>query len=216
MDFIVRLLDLACGRPLRPEDQGRARRLQLVIAALLSSLFFALIWGVAVGIRSPRLMLDNTWKVPLVVFLSSAFAVPAGLVTWKLSDAKCRATDLLLGFASGVFTGTLVLAVLGPVVALYYESSQWAGPILAQAAIGVALLTGTVVFSRGLIKRLETEGKMPGKRNLLLSIAAFKAVQVASLLQLLALVSPILPEHTRADHGIDGLAHQIHGEIEGR
>lgn len=210
MNFIVRLLDLACGRPLRPEDDGRARRLQLVIAAFLASLVFALIWGVAVGIRSPALMIGNTWKVPLVIFLSSAFAVPAGLLTWKLADAKCRATDLLLGFASGVFTGTLVLAVLGPIVALYYESSQWAGPVLAEGAITIALAAGTIVFSRGVFKRLPGE-----RRSVMLPIGVFKAVQIATLLQLIALVSPILPEHTHADQGIDGLAHQIHGQLEG-
>jgi hypothetical protein len=209
MNVIARLLDLACGRPLRPEDDGRSRRLQLVIAALLLSLFFALLWGVAVGVRSQHLMLDNTWKVPLVIFLSSAFAVPAGLLTWKLSEAKCRATDLLLGFSSGVFTGTMVLAVLGPVVALYYESSQWAGPVLAEIAITIALATGTVVFSRGVFKRIEGS-----KRSVMLPIAVFKVVQIATLLQLIALVSPILPEHTHVDRGIDGLAHQIQGQIQ--
>jgi hypothetical protein len=204
MNVIVRLLNLACGQPLRPEDDGRARRLQLVIAALLLSLFFALVWGVAVGIRVPSLMISNAWKVPLVIFLSSAFAIPAGLLAWKLSQARCRATDLLLGFSSGVFTGTMVLAVLGPVVALYYESSQWAGPVLAQIAIAVALAAGTIVFSRSVMARLEKD-----RRTVVLPIAVFKVIQIATLLQLIALVSPILPEHTHADRGIDGLAHQL-------
>ena len=35
MNVIVRLLNLACGQPLPAEDNGRARRLQLVMAALL-------------------------------------------------------------------------------------------------------------------------------------------------------------------------------------
>jgi hypothetical protein len=204
MNLIVRLLNLACGQPLPAEDDGRARRLQLVLAALLLSLLFALVWGVAVGIRVPQLMMANAWKVPLVIFLSSAFAIPAGLLTWKLSQAKCRASDLLLGFSGGVFTGTLVLAVLGPVVALYYESSQWAGPILAQAVIGLSLLSGLVVFSRSVMSRLEGN-----RRTVVLPILAFNAIQIATLLQLIALVSPILPEHTHADRGIDGLTHQL-------
>jgi hypothetical protein len=204
MNVVVRLLNLACGHPLRPEDDGRARRLQLVIAALLLSLLFALVWGVAVGIRMPRLMVANAWKVPLVIFLSSAFAIPAGLLAWKLCQAKCRATDLLLGFASGVFTGTMVLAVLGPVVALYYESSQWAGPVLAQIAITLSLTVGTIVFSRGVMSRLEAD-----RRTVVLPIIVFKVIQIATLLQLIALVSPILPEHTHADRGIDGLAHPL-------
>jgi hypothetical protein len=210
MNIFSRLLDLACARPLRPEDDGRARRLQLVIAALLASLVFALIWGIAVGVRVPHLMFANTWKVPLVIFLSSAFAAPAGLLTWKLSEAKCRATDLLLGFASGVFTGTLILAVLGPVVALYYESSAWAGPVLAQVAIAIALASGSIVFARGVMAR---HGK---DKRTLLPIAVFKVVQIATLLQLIALVSPILPERTHADHGIDGLTHQLQNPQEGQ
>jgi hypothetical protein len=204
MNIVVRLLNLACGHPLPPEDEGRARRLQLVIAALLLSLFFALAWGVAVGIRIPGLMLANAWKVPLVIFLSSAFAIPAGLLTWKLAQAKCRATDLLLGFAGGVFTGTMVLAVLGPVVALYYESSQWAGPVLAQSAIALSLVTGIVVFSRSVLSRVAEE-----RRTVVLPIAVFNVIQIATLLQLIALVSPILPEHTHVDRGIDGIAHQL-------
>jgi len=204
MNIVVRLLNLACGAPLHPEDDGRARRLQLVIAALLLSLFFALLWGVAVGIRVPSLMISNAWKVPLVIFLSSAFAVPAGLLTWKLSQAKCRATDLLLGFSGGVFTGTMVLAVLGPVVALYYESSQWAGPVLAQAAVTLSLAAGTIVFSRSVMSRVEKD-----RRTVVLPILVFKVIQIATLLQLIALVAPILPEHTHADRGIDGLAHQL-------
>ncbi len=118
---IARLLNIACGQPLPAEDEGRSRRLQLAIAAMLLSLLFALVWGVAVGVRAPGLALANAYKVPVIIFLSSMFAVPAGLLTWKLSGAECSATDLLLGFATGVFAGTLVLAVLAPIVALYYE-----------------------------------------------------------------------------------------------
>jgi len=207
MNLIVQLLNLACGQPLAPEDSGRARRLQLVLAALLLSLLFALVWGVAVGIRVPQLMMANAWKVPLAVFLSSAFAIPAGLLTWKLSQAKCRASDLLLGFSGGVFTGTLVLAVLAPVVALYYESSQWAGPVLAQLVIALSFLSGLVVFARSVLARAGEN-----RRSLVLPIAAFNVIQIATLLQLIALVSPILPEHTHADRGIDGLAHSLERE----
>jgi hypothetical protein len=201
MNVLLRLLNLACGKPLADEDDGQSRRLQLVISALVLSLAFALVWGIAIGVRSGPLMINNAWKVPLVIFLSSAFAVPAGLVTWKLSGAQCRATDLLLGFATGVFAGTLVLAVLGPVVALYYESSQWAGPVLAQGAIAIALLTGTIVFARGVMRRAEGD-----RRTLILPLGVFKVMQIATLLQLIALVSPILPERTHVDRGIDGLA----------
>jgi hypothetical protein len=201
---IVRLLNVACGNALPAEDEGRARRLQLAIGAMLLSLVFAVIWGVAVGVRIPGLAMANAYKVPIIIFLSSMFAVPAGLLTWKLSGAQCSATDLLLGFATGVFSGTLVLAVLAPIVALYYESSWWAGPVLAQIAIGVALLVGSVVMARSVMSRAHGP-----KRTITLSIVVLKVMQIAALLQLIALLSPILPERTHADHGIDGFAHPI-------
>jgi len=201
---IARLLNVACGQALPAEDEGRARRLQLAIAAMLLSLVFAVVWGVAVGVRVPGLAFANAYKVPVIIFLSSVFAVPAGLLTWKLSGAQCSATDLLLGFSTGVFSGTLVLAVLAPIVALYYESSWWAGPVLAQIAIAVALATGSVVLVRSVVKRAHGP-----RRSLTLSLVVLKVMQIAALLQLIALMSPILPEHTHAYHGIDGFAHPI-------
>jgi hypothetical protein len=198
MSSIATILNLACGNPLAPEDDGRARRMQLVIAALLLSLIFAGVWGVAVGSRVPALMAKNAYKLPTIILLSSVFAAPAGLLTWKLGAAQCRASDLLLGFASGVFSGTLVLAVLAPVVALYYASSVWFGPVLAQGAIALSLLTGIIVFARSVLTR--TEGK---RSTVILPLAVFNVMQIATLLQLVAMFSPILPERTQFDHGID-------------
>jgi hypothetical protein len=192
------LLNLACGNALPAEDDGRARRTQLVIAALLLSLLFAMIWGVAIGSRVPSLAIANAYKLPMIILLSSLFAAPAGLLTWKLSGAECRASDLMLGFTSGIFAGTLVLAVLAPVVTLYYASSAWAGPVLAQAAIALGLLTGIVVFARGVLRRMQG-----ARRSVVLPLVVFKVMQIATLLQLIALVSPILPERTSFDRGID-------------
>jgi hypothetical protein len=201
MNVIVTLLDIACGKALPAQDDGRARRVQLAIAAVLLSLVFALVWGVAVGMTRPALAVENAWKVPIIILLSAVFALPAGLLTWKLSGGECRATDLILGFASGVFSGTLVLAVCAPIVALYYGSSAWAGPILAQGAVTLALVTGSVVFVRSVVQRVHGR-----RRTVALTLGVFKLVQLASLLQLIALVPPILPERTHADRGIDGLA----------
>jgi hypothetical protein len=153
---------------------------------------------VAVGSRVPALMAKNAYKLPTIILLSSVFAAPAGLLTWKLGAAQCRASDLLLGFASGVFSGTLVLAVLAPVVALYYASSVWFGPVLAQGAIALSLLTGIIVFARSVLTR--TEGK---RSTVILPLAVFNVMQIATLLQLVAMFSPILPERTQFDHGID-------------
>jgi hypothetical protein len=204
MGTLMTLLDIACGRPIPAEESGRARRLQLVVAALLFSLVFAGAWGFAVGSRSAGLAIANLYKVPMVVLLSCAFAAPAGLLAWRLSGASVRGSDLALGFAGSVFGGTLVLAVLAPIVALYYHSSAWAGPVLGIGSAAVALLTGLVMFVRGVVRRLD-----PGAARgaVLLPVGVTMAMQLATLLQLAALASPILPERTVFSGGIDHLAH---------
>ena len=203
MGTLVTLLDIACGRPIPVEDSGRSRRMQLVVFALLASLVFAAVWGLAAGSRSAGLALANVYKVPMVVLLSCAFAAPAGLLAWRLSGARVRGSDLALGFTGGVFGGTLVLAVLAPLVALYYHSSAWAGPLLGIGSIGLALLTGTIMFVRGVVRRLPPETKT---RTVLLPVAVTLAMQLLTLVQLAALASPIFPERTVFGGGIDHLA----------
>ena len=199
---VMSLLDIACGDALPAETKGGARRLYFVATALLSSLLFAALWGLAVGSQSPHLMMANLYKVPMVILLSSLSAVPAGLLAWKLSGAKCTATDLLLGFASGVFGGTLVMAVLAPLVALYYHSSAWAGPLLGLGTAFLALGTGTIMFVRGVFRRLDAGvSKFP----VLFSVMAFVGMQLATLVQLIVLASPILPERTVFSRGVDAV-----------
>ena len=200
MGTLVTLLDIACGRPIPAADDGRSRRLQLMVFALLASLVFAAAWGLAAGSRSTELAFANLYKVPMVILLSSAFAAPAGLLAWRLSGTRLRGSDLALGFVGGVFGGTLVLAVLAPLVALYYHSSAWAGPVLGIGSAGLALLSGTVMFVRGVVRRLEPGTK---KRTVFLPVAVTLAMQLLTLLQLAALASPIFPERTAFSGGID-------------
>jgi hypothetical protein len=203
MGTLVTLIDIACGRPIPAEDGGRSRRLSLVIYALLASLVFAAAWGLAAGSQSTGLAIANLYKVPMVVLMSCAFAAPAGLLAWRLSGTRVRGSDLALGFAGGVFGGTLVLAVLAPLVALYYHSSAWAGPVLGIGSAGLALLTGTTMFVRGVVRRLEPGTK---KRTVFLPVAVTLGMQLLTLLQLAALASPILPERTVFSGGIDHIA----------
>lgn len=200
MTTLVTLLDIACGRPIPGEGGGRARRIELLLVALLASLVFAAAWGAAAGSRDAVLATANLYKVPMVVLLSSLFAAPAGLLAWRLSGAAVRGTDLALGFVGGIFGGTLVLAVLAPLVALYYQSSAWAGPMLGVASAFLALGTGTIMFVRGLLRRLP-----PGASKLAALVPAFVilAMQLATLLQLASVVAPIFPERTPFSGGID-------------
>jgi hypothetical protein len=202
MGTLVTLIDIACGRAIPPEDDGRSRRLQLVVFALLASLVFAATWGLAAGSRSAGLAIANLYKVPMVVLLSCAFAAPAGLLAWRISGTRVRGSDLALGFAGGVFGGTLVLAVLAPLVALYYHSSAWAGPLLGIGSAGLALLTGTVMFVRGVVRRLAPGTK---KRTVLFPVAVTVAMQL-----LTALASPVFPERTVLSGGIDHIAPSAH------
>jgi hypothetical protein len=204
MGTLMTLLDIACGRPIPKEDDGRARRLQLVVFALLLSLVFAAAWGVSVGSRSAGLAIANLYKVPMVVLLSCAFAAPAGLLAWRLSGAAVRGSDLALGFAGSVFGGTLVLLVLAPIVALYYHSSAWAGPVLGLGSAGLALLTGTIMFIRGVMRRLEPR---TSRRTVLLPVFVTLGMQLATLLQLAAIAAPILPERTFFSGGVDHFTH---------
>ena len=203
MGTLVTLIDIACGRPIPAEDDGRSRRLQLVVFALLSSLVFAAAWGLAAGSQSAGLAVANLYKVPMVVLLSCAFAAPAGLLAWRLSGSRVRGSDLALGFAGGIFGGTLVLAVLAPLVALYYHSSAWAGPVLGLGSAGLALLAGTTMFVSGVVRRLAPGTK---KRTIFLPVAVTLAMQLLTLLQLASLASPIFPERTAFSGGIDHIA----------
>lgn len=203
MTFFSTLLDLVCGKRLGEADAGRARRMQIAVSALLTSIVFAAVWGAAAGSRLPALAVANLYKVPMVVLISAVGALPAGLLTWKLSGAPGRASDLLLGFTGGTFAATLVLAVLSPLVALYYHSSLWAGPLLGQGSAILALVVGAAVFARAVFGHRREGVSRPA---LVLPVGVLAAVQVAMLAQLVAIAAPILPERTIFSHGVDHFA----------
>ena len=204
MGTLMTLLDIACGRPIPGTDGGRARRIELMIVALLASLVFAAAWGAAAGSRNAILATANLYKVPMVVLLSCVFAAPAGLLAWRLSGAAMRGTDLALGFVGSVFGGTLVLAVLAPLVALYYHSSAWAGPMLGVGSAFVALATGTIMFFRGILRRLPHGAP---KMAAFVPALVILGMQLATLLQLASVVAPIFPERTPFSGGIDHFGH---------
>jgi hypothetical protein len=197
---LTTLLNLACGQSLPEESNTRSRRLQLAVTAMFLALLLAAAWGLAAGSSSWSLALSNTVKVPLVILLSSLAAIPAGMLTWRLSGARGSGSDLLLGFSSSVFAGTLVMAALSPVVALYYHSSTWAGPMLGMGSVVAALLVGLVLFSR---RALMQKPAGVSRRATLLPVMVFVGMHLAALLQLIALAAPMLPELTAFDGGID-------------
>jgi hypothetical protein len=195
------ILHLACGRA-ADCDAGVARRWQLVLGSLLLGVALSALWGMAAGSTAPALALGNGFKVPLVVILSAVVALPAGLLALKLSGAAYRATDLTVSFASGILGGTLVLAALAPLVALYDQTSVLVGSRIAVGSAILALLVGAAVLTRNLLRQ-----RPPGtrRRAALFPAGVLVVVQLATLLQLIALASPILPHDTPFEGGVDQL-----------
>lgn len=126
----------------------------LSILALAAALALASLWGMAAGSESGALMVANAYKVPMVILLSALTALPAGIVTLRLSNARLGGADLAGAFATSIFGGTLVLATLAPLVAIYYHTSSKAGLPLALGSVFVALATASLLFARAVARRV--------------------------------------------------------------
>lgn len=193
------LMDSAAGQPPEP-GETRARRAQLITYAALSAVALAGLWGLAAGSSAGALGTQNLYKVPIVVLLSGLSAVPAGMLVAYFTNASVRPSDLLFSYATSVFAGTLVLAVLAPLVAVYYHTSTWAGPMLGVGSAFLGITVGALVFVRACMRRAG-----PKRGGALASIATFTSVKLAMMLQLIAIMAPILPQTDTFDHGIDTL-----------
>jgi hypothetical protein len=183
------------------EELSRARRLQLATVATLVALGFAAAWGAAAGSVDLHLALGNVVKVPMVVLLSAAASAPLGVVAWKLLGEDTSAVDLLLAHARGLLVGSMLLRALVPIVAIYYHSSAFAGPVLAIVAAFGSLAVGGAMF----VRFMASARGVAWPRLKVAVPAAVVLVQAAALIQLIALASPILPDETRFRRGIDGL-----------
>ncbi len=211
MDTLKTLMHLVGGYRLPDSENGSARRLQLVALAALASALLCAIYGFIAGSGGDMGMaLANLYKMPMVVLLSSVSAIPAGLLAWKLIQSSGSWTDLIVGTAAGTLTGSLILAVLSPLVGLYYATSTWLGPALALVIAGTATLTGVAVLIRfvmrgsdNLPKDVLARGTIGAWVRRLVPLAVMATIQMATLTQLIALASPILYEETLFDGGVD-------------
>ena len=208
MTIFRTILDLATGRTLPDQEVVPARRWQVIFAAALGAIALGGLWGLAAGSSSIALALSNVYKVPMVVLFSMTCAIPAGLLAWKLcatTAPKHESLDILQAFVVGVFTATLVLAVLSPLLALYYHSSVWAGPMIGLGSTGTAIIVGMIVFIRATMNRIAAKNR---KKELLFPVGVFVFMLLATCVQFVALASPILPEKTVFDRGIDAMVKQ--------
>lgn len=198
---LSQLMTLTCRGEL-PTPLTRANQLVLTISAIVCALLLSSIWGIAAGSSSSVLAIANSYKVPMVIFLSALTALPAGLVALRLANAKLAAMDLVTAFATSIFSGTLVLATLAPLVAIYYHTSSRAGVPLALGSVFVALGTATLLFSRAVKRKIGEDSRIASLIPVIILVALFSA----ALMQFVALASPIIG-HTGTvfDGGFDSV-----------
>jgi hypothetical protein len=202
MQTLVTVFNHACGIALPSAEATPSRRGQLSLSAMAASIAMAALWGAAAGSSVPSLALENLYKLPLIVVLSAVGAVPAGLLAWKLVRAARPARELLLAYASSIFLGCAILLVLSPLVALYYHSSEWAGPFVATGSVFFGLVVGIGTFVRTLWRSSSEEG--PSWRTIVPAVVVVVTFAL-TLSQLIATFAPILPEQTAFGLGIDAL-----------
>lgn len=197
---LSQLMTLTCRGEL-PHPLTRANQLVLTISAIVCALLLSSIWGVAAGSSSSALSIANSYKVPMVIFLSAVAALPAGLVALRMTNGRLAARDLVSAFATSMFGGTLVLATLAPLVAVYYHTSSKAGVPLALGSVFISLATATLLFGRAVKRRV---AEQPGRTASLVPVAILVALFSAALMQFVALAAPIIGEvGTRFDGGFD-------------
>lgn len=194
----TQLMTLTVGGEL--DTESPARHTMLAIYGLLAALALSSLWGIAAGSVSAELSLANAYKVPLVVLLSAISALPAGIVALRLTGAGLGVRELVGAFATSIFGGSLVLATLAPLVAVYYHTSSRAGVPLALGSVFVALATASLLFGRAVARRVRGR---PGRAMSIACVAILVALFLAALLQFVALASPIIADTTRFTGGFD-------------
>jgi hypothetical protein len=192
------LMTLTVGREL--ENTSRAQHTMLTTYAMLAALALCALWGIAVGSVATTLAVSNAYKVPFTVLLSALSALPAGIVALRLTNASLSGRELAETFATSIFGGSLVLATLAPIVAVYYHTSTKAGVPLAIGSVFVALATASLLFGRAVVRRLKGR---PGVATSMTSVAILVTLFVLALMQFVALASPIIADPTRWNGGFD-------------
>ena len=178
------------------------RSTQDLVRRSATTLGMASLWGLAAGSAKPLLALANVYKVPMVIALSLAVAMPAIFVTRRLLRITVSPVALFAAIVASLERGALVLLGFAPLLAVYAYTSQWVAPVLAQVSGVLALMCGGVAL-RSELSDLDAPRGALG----VLGIVAGVALGL-SLLQLISLATPVLPVHTSFGAGIDGLFHR--------
>lgn len=178
----------------------RTQRALLVVSSLLAALVLSALWGLAATSTSMTASLGNVVKVPTLLVGSGLAALPLVCVLWKLvGPTEARLSGMMLAYASALFGGTLLLAVMAPLVAIYQHSSTLAGPPVALGSAVVAVLGFAFLFWRTL--RRVAGGADVGK--LAVPAIVLIVVQGLALSQLAAATTPVFRERTTFGQGVD-------------
>lgn len=203
MTRIRTLWYLIGGHPLPEEEDGPAARTRIIVLAAFASALLAALFGVAISGTDPSYIPANLMRMPLVILLASAAALPPSLLAWRISGTDRPVSDMALGLAAGTFTGTLVLAVLSPLVLLYGLTSDWLGPILGLGTALIGTLVGLFTTCRSV--SLRSRGSEKSRLLILPPLGVMVVVHLLALTQLVSIAS-LMPESTFLDDGIEGLA----------
>ena len=196
------LFDLVSGGPIAEERVGGAHTLQVALRAFAASVGFAALYGAAAGCTSPVLVWQNALKLPMVVILAVVCSLPLGSLVWKVMGQPSRWSDLVMSVATGLFTATLVLACGAPLIALYYLTTEHVGGALVALFVALATFVGIANGIRaGLRRRVHGTPIL----SVVTPLGALAGAMLAALVQLVHLASPIIPERTVFDDGVEGI-----------
>jgi hypothetical protein len=181
------------------ERVATSRALYETFARGLSGLGLAAIWGLMAGAAAPRLALANIYKVPMVVALSLAVALPGVLVARHLLHLAVPARQIVSALVVSMYRASLVLLGFAPLLGVYAYTSQTIAPLLAQVSALLALACGGVALRSEL-------SRLAAARWQLWLLGGVAGVTVTlALLQLVSLATPVLTLPTVFGSGIEGV-----------
>ncbi|MFZ5895506.1 MAG: hypothetical protein ACOY0T_30900 [Myxococcota bacterium] len=185
--------------PTRSSKEWNSRATYGLASRALGALGLAGLWGVAAGSAKPLMALFNIYKVPMVLALALAVALPAVFVTRHFLSTQIAPLQLLNALVRSVYRATLVLAGFAPLVMVYAYTSESVAPLLAQGSALAAMVGGTVALTAELSR---IEG--PRIDRIVLGTVTIVTFGLA-LLQLISLATPVLTLPTVFGGGIDGV-----------
>jgi hypothetical protein len=186
-------------KPSALERVESTRQQHELLTRALTALGFGALWGLAAGSAVPALAIANVYKVPMVIALSIAVALPGVLVARHLLKLQVSVQALCAMIVTSLHRSTLVLLGFAPLLGVYAYTSQWVAPVLAQGSALIALACGALTLKSEL-------SRLDAPRGQLLTLGLVIVVALGlSLLQLITLATPVLTLPTAFGHGIDGV-----------